>query len=307
MPAIAGTVVITSVPDEDHLLQPLTSANGVTLPQGVKILVGAFPGMSDDEVLDAAAAGGLESITSAFVPFGEASAIGEGVDGAAGNFEISVSQEIRPEVSVLPGEEVSLLVRLGDGQEFLVARFGGVVFDADSATGLDPLLALHFAESKIIVGNRNGISRVATSEAPARGSYQSWIDGFPEIADPAKRLPEADADGDGRSNFLEYATGGNPVSATDAAACQIYPAKENGFWVRFAREPGIGFLRYQLETSVDMENFWEELDAIPEVDPDAPEFGTGRWMRVRVPSSPATRGFFRLKVEGGETVVPSER
>lgn len=46
--------------------------------------------------------------------------------------------------------------------------------------------------------------------------------GFPAISDPLLKLPAADADGDGRSNFLEYITGADPGSGSDPQACQIY-------------------------------------------------------------------------------------
>ena len=84
----AGTVVITSVPDENHPLDPLTDFAGVPLEPGGQVRVGAFPGLNDAQVLDLAAQG-LAAVEGAFVSFGDACQIGQGVEGADGVFEIA--------------------------------------------------------------------------------------------------------------------------------------------------------------------------------------------------------------------------
>jgi hypothetical protein len=284
---MAGTVLITSVPDEVHGLEPLTSLAGVPLAEGTQVLVGAFPGLDDGEILDAAALGGLAQVTAAFVQFGDACAIGQGVDGAAGGFEIAVKDKA-PAAWV--GETVSLLIQAAD-DEFLVARFEGMVFEAETETGLEPLLSLHLADAKVLVGSRFGSARLATSAAPSVGSFTTWLAGFSAITDPAMRLPGADADHDGRSNFLEYATGGNPESGADPAPCEILPDGEGGMWVRFHHVPGLGAIRYSLESSGSPEISWMEADGTLENDPENPAT-----LRLRLtPPLDASR-FFRLNV-----------
>ena len=54
LPLMAGTVVITSVADPEHELEPLISFGGLPLAEGTQVLVGAFPGLSDEQVLDLA-------------------------------------------------------------------------------------------------------------------------------------------------------------------------------------------------------------------------------------------------------------
>ena len=66
---MAGTVLITSVPDSEHRLESLTSLDGISLAEDTQVFVGAFPGLSDDQVLDLASQGGLAQISSAFVPY----------------------------------------------------------------------------------------------------------------------------------------------------------------------------------------------------------------------------------------------
>jgi hypothetical protein len=296
-PVMAGTVVITSLPDESNPLVPLTSLGGVALGSSVEVKVGAFPGLSDDAILDAAATGGFSQLATAFQPFGSVQGIGDGVDGAAGNFEISVRQATPNPTSPWVGEEVSLLITKDGGQEFLVARFKGKLFEVDPDTGLEPLLSLHLADAKVIVGNRYGLGAIATSPAPESGSFSTWIASFPAITDPDKRLPDADADGDGRNNFLEYATGGDPGSAADAKPCQFLADEEGDFWIRFSRATGIGGVSHQIETSGDLISPWLPLDGVIVPDLEPPASAGMNWMKIRVPQPVGQNGFFRLSAK----------
>ncbi len=288
-PLPAGTVVITSVADPQHSGTPLTALDGIPLAAGTLIRVGAFPGMDDDEVLDLAAQGGLAGIHGAFTPFGSTFAIGQGVDGAAGGFEIA-AKETSANAPWL-GEVVSLCVETASG-EFLVARFPGATFAATSDTGLEPLLALHLADARIIVGSRAAANRIATSTVPQAGSFGTWLAGHPGITDPLMKLPSADADGDGRSNFLEYATGGNPASGDDPPPCWIQADGSGGWWVRFRHVPGLGSVRYTLQASANPAQSWTDAGGALTPDPESPAT-----MRLRVPPPLDPSGFFRLVVE----------
>lgn len=292
-PLIAGTVVLTSLPDDEHPLGPLTSLAGLPLGAGATVRVGATPGVGDDELLDAAATGGFAAVESSFLSFGDPRTIGEGAAGAEGAFEVALKQATAG--SPLVGEEVTLLIDRNGGQEFLVARFKGRLFEVDSDTGLDPLLSLHLADAKIIVGNRYAGPRFATSPAPQRGSFASWIAGFSNITDPSMKLPEADADGDGRSNFLEYLTAGNPDSGDDTVPCRIDRDAGGDLWIRFSRSVGIGSATHGIETSADLATPWESLPGVLETDPDPPVAGSLDWMRVRVPAPVPAKAFFRLQ------------
>lgn len=292
--SLAGTVVITSIPDEAHPLAPLTSIEGIPLAAGTELRIGAFPGMTDDQLLNAAASGGLEQLMGSFVTFDTPFAIGDGVDGAAGSFEAAVKQASGNPQALWVGEKVSLIIKTRTGGEFLVARFDGKVFPADPDTGLDPLLSLHLAEAKVIVGNRYGSTNLVTSSTPSVGAFDVWISGFQSITDPVKRLPDADADGDGRSNFLEYVTAGDPTSPCDPAPCQITRDAGGGFWIRFSRTAGLGSVRYTVETSSDFISTWQTLGSTIEPDPEPPVAGSSNWMRLRIPAPLGAHGFFRL-------------
>ena len=299
-PATAGTVVITTLPDASHPLIPLTSVGGIPLGNGVEITIGAFPGLNDDEILDAAATGGFAQLAAAFQPFGSGQNIGDGVDGLAGNFEISARRLIRNLPSPWVSEEISLLIRKEGGQEFMVARFKGKLFGLDPDTGLESLFSLHLADARVIVGSRHGVGNISTSSAPEAGSYDTWMAAFTTISGPAKRLPGADADGDGRSNFLEYATGGNPDFPADPAPCQLVAAPEGGFWLRFSRAPGIGDSSPQVESSGNLVSAWKLLEGTVEVDPNPPSSIAGRdWMRIRLAQPSGAKGFYRLTAVAG--------
>ena len=295
--ASAGTVVITSLPDEDHPLQPLGTLDGTALSGASEIQVGAFPGMDADELLDAAASGGFAGLSAAFVSFGDSYGMGDGALGENGSFEISVRQKLEASGSPLAGEEISLLIK--QGNEFLVARFPSQLFEADPETGLEPLKALHLADSKLIVGNRYGSTKLVTSPPPTKGSFNTWIEGFQGITDPALKLRDADADGDGRSNFLEYATGGDPASPTDPAPCQIF-ADGDSRWVKFCREAGVGTIDYTVKFSASLSASWSTMDGDFEPDPDPPVAGDLNWMRLRVSPTADPHRFFRLEVKPDE-------
>lgn len=286
----AGTVVLTSVADPEHAQAPLTSAAGIPLGSDTQVQIGAFPGMSDDQILDLASKGGLNEITAVFVPFGSQCTIGQGVEGVAGGFEIAAKASV---VSTpLAGQTVSALIRTANG-EFLVSRFPGKVFESESATGLEPLLTLHLADAKVVVGNRLNATKIATSAAPSVGSFSTWLSGFPAIADPLMKLPHADPDSDGRSNFLEYATGGNPTSPGDLVPCMIQQGTAGDLWVNFHRVSGLGFVRYSLESSDSLSPPWLEFAGNLEPNPESPDS-----VSALLPAPLAPNRYFRLKVEG---------
>jgi hypothetical protein len=244
--------------------------------------------MSDDALLDLATAGGLAQVSTAFSPFGATASIGQGVAGAAGGFEISIRDTGS---ASLDGEVISLLLQTQSG-EFLIARFHGSLFQAQTDTGLEPFHSLHLADADLITGNRMGAFKFSTSPAPVVGSFTAWLAGFPSITDPALKLHEADADGDGRSNYLEYATGGDPSSAGDPPACEILPDGAGGMWVRFRRVPGLGTVRYTPQFSLDLQSPWLETDQTLQPDP-----GNAEILRLQLTPPMAPARFFRLLVE----------
>lgn len=294
--AMAGTVMVTNFPDEAHPLPPLTSLGHLPLGVESQVLLGAFPGMDDGDLLDKAK-DGYEALLAEFVRFGAVRAMREGSRREDGRFEIAERQVIPETGSVLEGEEIFLLIHREDQDEFIVARFPGQTFQADTETGLEQELSLHLADAKVIVGHRAGSTLLATSPAPAVGSFSTWIGGFPGITDEGSRLPDADPDQDGQTNFLEYATGGDPSVPSQQGHCQLI--EEYGSrWILFPRLVGLGTLDYQIESSPSLKSSWEKY-SLDELEWDSSPFDAEApvLMRLRVQESHLSSQFFRLRVE----------
>lgn len=292
-----GQIIVTTVPDESHFLRPITSLNGIPLAESVEIRAGAFPGLTDDDLLNIAAEGGYSELMDSFIAFGSTTFIGDGVDGLGGNFEIALEQNVNGSESSFIGEEISIVILQDAGAEFMITRFKGKTFKADTDTGLRNQTSLHLADAKVIVGTRYGNQNISTSPAPSRGTFEKWINRFAIISDPLLRLPEADADGDGQSNYLEYATGGNPSSGSDPMPCQINTDATGEFWIRFSQVPGLGRISYQIESATTLESPWLFLEAPAVPDTDAPIQEEAVWMKVRVPTPLDSRRFFRLNAQ----------
>lgn len=295
-PLLAGTILITSLPDTTRPLAPLASLDGGTLAPGSEIRVGAFPGMTDEAILSATRQGGFTGIETAFMAFGSVHAIGDGADGQAGTFEVAVRQAVAAN-SPLAGEQISILVRKGTGEEFLLARFKDRTFTADPETGLEPLLSLHLAEAKIIAGDRYGTNRLSTAPPTAAGSFTDWIAGFQGF-DYDDRLPGADPDRDGRINFLEYATGGNPNSGSSDTNCTLVKNAAGIFEIQFSRMSGIGIIP-TIEWSPDLVTPWVPLEGTPEPAPEISAPAGVQWLKMSLPENTQPKGFFRLRTASG--------
>lgn len=289
----AGTVLLSSLPDSARPLAPLTALNGVALAAGAEVRVGAFPGLSDDGILNTARTDGLAGLQDAFTLFGSVHAIGDGTDGQAGSFEIAVRQSL-PAGSPLIGQEISVLIRTGSSQEFLVARFKGRTFSQDPDTALEPLISLHLADAKVIAGNRPGINHLSTAPKTTTGSFPDWIARFAGIETPEERLAAADPDHDGRSNFLEYATGGTPDSGSGEAVCQLVQNEDGRFEVQFPLTSGIGIIP-SVEWSPDLVTPWTPLEGAPELLPERTAAAGMQWFRLALPETASPKGFFRLR------------
>ncbi|WP_367872583.1 hypothetical protein [Luteolibacter sp. Populi] len=288
----AGTLVVTALPGDEAVPQLLRTLGGQPLGATATVQLGAFPGLSDDQVLDLAT-GGYAALTASWLPFGEEHPMGTGADDQSGSFEIAARQDI-PEAGPSPaGQEISIIIR--SGAEFLVARFKGKTFAADTETGLEQVAVLQLRDAKIIVGNRLGPQTIATAVTPAVGSYGSWIAAYTTaITDEALRQPQADADGDGLSNFFEYATGGDPASGTDASVCRISGDGSGHPWLSFRCQPGLGGTVPSLRSSPDLQE-WSDFAANLEWDTSPP--AAGSWLRARIPGAMDPGWYFRLELD----------
>ena len=129
--------------------------------------------------------------------------------------------------------------------------------------------------------------------APAQILYQDWQGGYawPSVEASA---PEADPDGDGITNLIEYAIGSNPLS--NAGDVQFLPRVVNDTAhqpvFRFYRNTAFTDIDYVVETSTDLKNWTAVSDTLVEV---IVQEGTWQTCIVRVPSGEKAR-FYRVRV-----------
>lgn len=136
---------------------------------------------------------------------------------------------------------------------------------------------------------------IARAQTISISSYSEWSGIFftpVQLADPSVSGPEADPEGDGLNNLMEYVTGGNPLG-WDRNPLRY---EEGILSLRWAR--GVDDWTWGLETSTNMRS-WQGLEAVPSI----LESGVDSdWIQLilseEVASSPGR--YFNFKV------VPSE-
>ncbi|BCX46429.1 PKD repeat-containing protein [Haloferula helveola] len=139
---------------------------------------------------------------------------------------------------------------------------------------------------------------VTTFPEPPSSPFLTAVSG---IADPAMRTEEADADGDGRSNFYEHGAG-TALDSADASYPMVGPADPSNFRITLPASPPSDVV-YRIEHNNDLGGSWDVI---------AQRTGAGPWSGAAPASvtpvpgnreafefaTPAgNRGFFRLRME----------
>ncbi len=130
-------------------------------------------------------------------------------------------------------------------------------------------------------------------DANGNGMLDSWENVMFGNADAGANLAIADADGDGLSNFLEYALNTDPRQANaNPVACQLVPVSGQTYvCLTFPKNPLATNLTCVVEMSEDLDpGSWAAAPTVVEN-----ESATGLTLRVTQPVSAATRNFFRLR------------
>jgi hypothetical protein len=179
----------------------------------------------------------------------------------------------------------------------LVVRLPGEL-QADSLSGLEGHLAVHFDEAIVVYGERTAAGFFTRSSPEVAVSpYEAWIAGqLGENAPPGDLLAEADPDQDGLENLLEYAMGTNPGDGSPREAVTARRAANGTVFVRYVRrvnDPGL-VCRAEYHTNLAAEG-WAELESpaqspgeIPFPAPEGCE-----WVEQALPAG--NRGFARVK------------
>lgn len=95
------------------------------------------------------------------------------------------------------------------------------------------IVTISIGSSPALVAGSPASADAAIADRPAQDFY------FQNIADPARRAPDADGDGDGQANVLEYFMGTLPGDAASRGALTILSAGANEFVFRFPRSKNL--------------------------------------------------------------------
>jgi hypothetical protein len=137
-------------------------------------------------------------------------------------------------------------------------------------------------------GRMRWVYRDGQDPPPADTLPAWWAEHF--FASPVAALD--DADGDGASNYAEFAFGADPTNADSHLRVRIEPASEGGWRIVFS--PKTDGRTYALErTAALVPGTWEE---VPITEPWPAELPSGEW-GAPVPPPDLGQQFYRLKVE----------
>lgn len=291
--SMGSTVVFSNlVAETAGSASRLVDSHGAPLAAGSWIRLGTFGNLGTAEIA-ALAQQGPAVLLAAFIPFGGESSIGIGANSAPGRIEFA---ESAPLTSPLPGLQAVLLngPSPGTATEVLIASLPGIA-PPDDASGLIGYLAVHLEDTSLIVGTQTA-GEFATVALVTAG-FESWMtDHTSSGLSPEKLLPNADADGDGAANLLEYGLGTLPGDAASHPVVESTP--ENGILrIRFLSRIDDPNLALFLQTSGNLlEGSWVAATTTPEAvpSPSYPAPAGFEWLQQDLPMS-GDRLFTRLR------------
>lgn len=130
----------------------------------------------------------------------------------------------------------------------------------------------------------NGTTIPVLDYSAIRETYDTWR--ARHFGSSGIGEPEADPDGDGRSNLLEYATGSNPNSTVNTGMIEAQ-FEGSAFVLTIRKGPGAKDVRYEVEGSSNLSSWSPSLVTILD--------NNASMLRVRFNETTAA-GFLRLKV-----------
>jgi hypothetical protein len=295
--SMGSTVVFSNLVDDTAgNASRLVDSHGSPLAAGSWIRLGTFGNLGAAEIA-ALAHQGPSVLLAAFTPFGGESSVGTGANSASGRIEFAASA---PLTSPRPGLHAVILngPSPASATELLIASLPGIA-PPDDASGLVGYLAVHLEDAPLIVGTHTA-GELATVAQGTR--FESWMtDHTSSGLSPDILLPNADADGDGAANLLEYGLGTLPGDAASHPVMESF--RENGMLrIRFLSRSDDPDLALSLQTSGNLlEDSWIPATTTPVAVPSPPYPAPAgfAWLQQDLPMS-EDRLFARLRA----TLVP---
>lgn len=199
--------------------------------------------------------------------------------------------------SVAVGDSTTLTVSATGNALIYQWRKGGqpISGNASATTASLTLANVTFddaGEYDVVVTNSGGNVTSASATVTVLTPLQFWrLTHFGSIADTGAAAADADPDGDGLSNLLEYALGLDPATASGGGDLTVGVA--DGNWTySFARPSDRSDLTYVVEVSTDLVN-WSTAGVTLSLVSDTGGVAT---YRATYPTASADKLFFRLKV-----------
>lgn len=181
-----------------------------------------------------------------------------------------------------------------------------VLQQSDSPGGSVELLQTHLSQGtwEVVVQSAAG----DPSEIPYALAWHGWLEAVPTtfaawqsatLTGVAQNGPTDDPDGDGLSNFLEYALGGDPVASGTAPTLRLEAAGSGQVDFVHPRRIEATGLVYLLEESTDGMNWVPAVGFVWQATTTAQPDGLtvlGRW-RGPAPTTAGTPRFLRMRAE----------
>jgi hypothetical protein len=283
------SLVVSSRPGSANPESRVLSASGLPLPAETRCQALALSG-------ELTPGCGATAAAALFVPFGNPVSLTQ---------PGTIEREIRRTLNAandqgLNGQAIRLLFYNGampsQASEWLLVEFPAAWFARDSALGLETQRSLHLANAVPLIGSRDAQGQLRAALTPGP-TFAEWIQAALPSAMPAARAAGEDPDGDGVSNFMEFAQGRNP-SLREAPSTLL---------LRHSPRPGYFLLGWQAADPPNAELFPEASDGLA---PWAPVSGARTpataplgvtllpgaiWMELEIAAGTTTRGLFRLK------------
>ena len=218
----AGSTIITSNLSGGAVESAMVCAStGDPLPGGSRGLLGAFPGMTDEQIVNLLNSAGRYALLGSFLQIGEPFAVGQGSAGEGGYFEVSAHESLSAVggMSEARGEAPFIILfnapEFWNATEILVLKLADVAFPTDPDIGLETYLAVHLRGAEAVVGTRDAVGFLASKFPPGETvAFADWIIARLGAGAPAANLlPLADPDQDGLTNLAEFGMGLDPGKA----------------------------------------------------------------------------------------------